>query len=228
MRAKIKDKKEVAKGTMLFEYDLLGEEVSFKSGQYFFVTLKEDLEHHFTIANSPNEKGILSNATRMRDSKFKNTLRDLPLGTEVEVGRIGGEFVLPEDESKPLVFIALGIGITPYVSMTRFIKEENLGYKMTLIYSDSNPESMAFLSELEHYSTENPNFKTILTVTKDDTWTGERRHVDENFLKDYFDSPGGNSYFISGPPKAVEGVEATLEKAGVKKENIKSENFSGY
>ncbi len=228
MKAKLKNKQEVAKGTMLFEYDLLGEEVKFKPGQYFFVTLKEGLEHHFTIVNSPNQNDILSHATRMRDTDFKNTLKNLEIGIEVEADRIGGEFVLPEDISKPLVFIALGIGITPFVSMTRFIKEENLDYKITLIYSDSDKESMAFLEELEHYSVGNPNFKIILTVTKDEGWTGEKRHVDGNFLEDYLDDPKKPIYFISGPPKAVEGVKKALEEAQIAKENIRTEDFSGY
>jgi ferredoxin-NADP reductase len=228
LKAKLKNKKEVAKGTMLFEYDLLGEEVNFRPGQYFFVTLKEGLEHHFTIVNSPNQKNILSHATRMRDTDFKNTLKDLDIETEVEVDRIGGQFVLPEDTSKSLVFIALGIGITPFVSMTRFIKDENLDFKMTLIYSDSDRESMAFLTELEHYSTDNPNFKIILTITKDENWTGEKRHVDGKFLEDYLDDPKEPIYYISGPPKAVEGVSNALVEAGISKENIKTENFSGY
>lgn len=228
MRAKIKDKKEVAKGTLEVTYDLLGKEVQFKAGQYFFVTLKEGLKHHFTIVNSPNEKGILSHTTRMRDSEFKNMLKDLPVGSEVEVDEIGGEFVLPKDRSQPLVFTALGIGITPFVSMIRFIKEENLDYEITLIYSDSDQESMAYLHEFETYARENPKFKIILTINKDDNWMGEKRHVDENFLNDYFMHPNENHHFISGPPKAVEAVEQSLEKAGIKKYNIKSESFSGY
>jgi len=162
MPAKIKGKPEVAKRTMLFEYDLLGDKIDFKPGQYFHVAIREGLKHHFTIVNSPHEKGILSHATRMRDSEFKNYLRDLPIGADVEVYKIKGEFVLPDDTAKPLVFIALGIGVTPYISMLRFIKEKKLNYKITLVYSDSDKESMAFLQELEVYAKDNPNFRLIL------------------------------------------------------------------
>jgi len=228
MPAKIKSKREVAKRTMFFEYDLLGEKVDFKSGQYFHVAIAQGLKHHFTIVNSPNEKGIMTHATRMRDSEFKNKLRDLPVGADVEVYKIKGEFVLPEDRLKPLVFIALGIGITPYISMLRFIREEKLNFKITLIYSDSDKESLAFLQELEKYKEDNPNFRLILTITGDESRTGEKRHVDENFIKDYFDNPADFLYYVSGPPKAVEAVAISLEKAGIDKSNIKAENFTGY
>jgi len=228
MPAKIKSKREVAKKTMLFEYDLLGEVIDFKPGQYFHVAIAQGVKHHFTIVNSPNEKGIMSHAIRMRDSEFKNILRDLPIGADVEVYKIKGEFVLPEDTSKSLVFIALGIGITPYISMLRYIKEERLKFKITLIYSDSDKQSLAFLEELEQYSKDNSNFRLILTLTGDKSWTGEKRHVNEGFIKDYFDNPADFLYYVSGPPKAVEAVAASIEKSGVDKSNIKTEIFTGY
>src|SRR3989338_2013787 len=63
---------------------------------------------YFKILNSQNEKGILSFTTRLRDSAFKKSIVGFHVGTEVEVGSIGGNFVLPEDNSKPLVFTAEG------------------------------------------------------------------------------------------------------------------------
>ena len=81
MRARIKEKQEVAKGTLFVTFDLLGEEVDFKPGQYFFVTLpdvghqdEKGLRRHITVVTSPNEKGVLGFATRMRDSAFKRSL----------------------------------------------------------------------------------------------------------------------------------------------------------
>jgi NAD(P)H-flavin reductase len=82
MQARIKDKQEVAKGTLFVTFDLLGEEVDFKPGQYFFVTLP-DVGHqddkgprrHISVVTSPNEKGVLGLATRIRDSAFKRTLQ---------------------------------------------------------------------------------------------------------------------------------------------------------
>ena len=73
-----------------------------------------------------SEKGLIRMATRWRESSgFKTTLRNAPLGTKVEIGPILGNFVLPDDASRPLVFIAGGIGITPFMSMLRYVEEEH-------------------------------------------------------------------------------------------------------
>jgi ferredoxin-NADP reductase len=102
MRARIKEKQEVAKGTLLVTFDLLGEEVDFKPGQYFFVTLPDvghqddkGLRRHITVVTSPNEKGVLGFATRMRDSAFKQSLGELPVGTEVQVEPPRGVLLTP-------------------------------------------------------------------------------------------------------------------------------------
>jgi len=227
MKGTLVHKEDVAKGTSFFKFSL-DEDIDFKSGQIFHILLKEGVKHHLTIVNSPNEKRMVSLATRMRDSEFKNTLKALPIGAVVEIYKIKGEFVLPEDTSKPLVFIALGIGITPYISMLRWIREEHVPFQITLIYSDSDRESMAFLEELTAYAKDNPSFTLILTVTKDPNWTGEKRHVDENFVKEYFPDSNANIYYISGPPAAVEAVAASLTHLDIPAEQIKSENFTGY
>ena len=84
------------------------------------------LRRHITVVTSPNEKGVLGLATRMRDSAFKRSLRDLPVGAEVEVEQPKGDFGLPDDTSRPLVFIAGGIGITVFRSMLLYIREDRL------------------------------------------------------------------------------------------------------
>src|ERR671922_683139 len=185
MRARIKDKREVARGTLLVTFDLLGEEVEFAPGQYFFVTLPDlgyqddkGLRRHITVVTSPNETGVLGFATRMRDSAFKRSLGELPVGAEVEVEPPKGSFALPEDPSRPLVFVAGGIGITVFRSMLRYIREERLPYLVTLIYSNRDRESTAFLDELRELDQELPDLRLILTMTKDPDWDGEPRRID--------------------------------------------------
>ena len=73
MRAQIKEKRDVAKGTLLVTFDLLGAEVEITPGQYFFVTLPDvghhddkGLRRHFTVVTSPSESGVLGFATRKK------------------------------------------------------------------------------------------------------------------------------------------------------------------
>ena len=235
MRARIKEKQEVAKGTLLVTFDLLGEEVDFRPGQYFHVTLPDigdnddkGLRRHITVVTSPNEKGMLGFATRMRDSAFKRTLRDLPVGSEVEVEPPKGRFGLPEDPARPLVFVAGGIGITVFRSMLRYISEERLPYRVTLIYSNRDRESAAFLDELRELEQALPDFRLILTMTQDPAWEGERRKVDGEFVKDYLDGDLNRyTFLVAGPPAMAESVGDKLKEL-VPEEQVSVGKYSGY
>jgi ferredoxin-NADP reductase len=236
MRAQLKEKQEIAKGTLLATFDLLGEDVEFKPGQYFFITLPDvghqderGLRRHITVVTSPNETGVLGFATRMRDSAFKRSLRELPAGTEVEVEPPKGNFVLPEETSRPLVFVAGGIGITVFRSMLRYIREERLAHRVTLIYSNRDRESTPFLDELRELEEENPNFQLILTMTQDPGWDGESRKIDAQFFRDHL-GPDLNEYtfLVAGPPGMVKGMQEALAEAGVNEDNVIAERYSGY
>lgn len=236
MRARIEKKQEVAKGTLLVTVDLLGEEVDFRPGQYFHITLpnvgeddEKGLRRHITVVTSPNEKGVLGFATRMRDSAFKRTLRELPLGSEVDVEPPKGSFGLPDDPSGPLVFVAGGIGITVFRSMLRYIHEERLPYRVTLIYSNRDRESTAFLDELRELEQALPDFRLVLTMTQDPGWEGETRKVDAQFVRDYLgDNLDRYTFLVAGPPAMAEGVQGALREAGVRDEHVVTERYSGY
>lgn len=236
MRARIKEKREVAKGTLLVTFDLLGEEIDFTAGQYFFVTLpdvryqdEKGLRRHITVVTSPNEKGVLGFATRMRDTAFKRSLAELPVGAEVEVEPPKGSFALPEDASRPLVFVAGGIGITVFRSMLRYIREEGLPHRVTLLFSNRDRESAAFLDELQELENENPDLRLVLTMTQDPGWEGESRKIDAQFFRDYLgDDLNGHTFLVAGPPAMVEGMQQALAEAGVDEENVVAERYSGY
>lgn len=213
----------------------LKEPVNFKSGQYIFVNLPKLLyqdergaKRQFSINNDPSITDQITITTRLSESGFKKTLNELPLDSEVELGPIAGAFVLPDNTLKPIVLIAGGIGITPYLSMLRHIKKNNLGYKITLVYSNRNRESAAFLEELRSYESGIPGFKLIATMTDDPGWGGEKRMVDSQFIKDYFPNVNAQNYMVVGPPKMVEAVKKSFLDAGVIEDNIKIENFTGY
>src|SRR5919106_251346 len=236
MKARIKEKQEVAKGTLMVTFDLLGAEVDFKPGQFFYVTLPDvghqddkGLRRHITVVTSPNEKGVLGLATRMRDSAFKRSLRDLPLGAEVDVEQPGGDFGLPDDTSRPVVFIAGGIGITVFRSMLLYVKEERLSHRVVLVYSNRDRESTAFLDELQELEQDLPDFRLILTMTDDPDWNGETRRIDATFCKEYVEGDLNQyTFMVAGPPAMVEAVQEELTAAGVAETNVIASRFSGY
>src|ERR671927_103063 len=147
MQSTIKEKREVAKGTLLVLFDLLGREVDFRPGQYFGVPLldppyddEKGPRRHITVVTSPTERGVLGLCTRLRDTAFKKTLAELKVGDAVEVEQPKGDWALPEDTSPSYVFVAGGIGITPYRSMLRYIADTGAPYRIALVYSNRDRE----------------------------------------------------------------------------------------
>lgn len=236
MDAKIKEKREVAKGTLMVTFDLLGKEVDFRPGQYFWVTLldppyddEKGPRRHISVVTSPNERGVLGLCTRLRDTAFKRSLAELPVGADVDVEEPKGNFLLPEDTDTPYVFIAGGIGITVFRCMLRYIAEEGLPHRVTLVYSNRDRESTAFLDELTQLERDNPNFRLVLTMTADPGWDGENRRIGVDLLRDQLgEDLNAFRYLVAGPPAMAEAVVETLQQAGIPEERIQSDRFSGY
>jgi len=235
MKARIKSKEEIAKGTLLVQFDLQGQKIKFKPGQFFVINLinppyndEKGIKRVFSIVNSPKQKGILTLATRLSDSAFKKSLNELPVGAEVEIESIAGNFTLPKNKSRPLVFISGGIGITPFISMLRYVKEQKLDYRITLMYSNRNKESTAFFDELQETGKKARNAKVVFTMTGDPAWKGENRMINAQFIKDYITEPNKSTYMIAGPPQMVTAIVGELKAAGVDDKNIITENFAGY
>jgi ferredoxin-NADP reductase len=217
-------------------FDLAGRQVDFKPGQYFWVTLLDPAyedekgpRRHFSVVSSPNEHGVLGFCTRLRDSAFKRSLVELPIGAEAEVEEPKGSFLLPEDTDQRYVFIAGGIGITVFRCMLRYIAEEQLPHHVTLVYSNRDRESAAFLDELLELERDNANFELVLTMTDDPSWNGESRQVDGELLRAHLgDALESSTYLVAGPPAMVDGVLSKLHAAGVLERQIRPDRFSGY
>lgn len=234
MIGKIVDKEEVAKDTLAVTFEP-EQPLNFQAGQHVFISLidppysdSKGPTRHFSIVNSPNQNKIIKITTRLRDSAFKKSLRELPLGTKIEIGEIAGKFILPESQERPFVFIAGGIGITPFMSMLTKASEDHPDFKITLLYSNRDQTSTAYFPDLQKLAADHPNIQIIFTMTEDPNWKGENRRIEANFIKEVIEEPLNKLYFIAGPPEMVEAIYQELKKLGIEDSNIKTDNFSGY
>ena len=127
------------------------------------------------------------------------------------------------------MFIAGGIGITVFRCMLRYIADEQLQYRVTLVYSNRDRESAAFLDELIELEQVNANLQLVLTMTNDPAWDGESRRIDAELLRDHLgEELQSLTYLIAGPPAMVDGVVGTLHAVGVPEEQLRPSRFSGY
>lgn len=236
---------EVAAGTLSFFFEKPDGFIH-KPGQNADFTLLNPPEtdpegntRTFSFVSAPYEPEI-EIATRMRDTAFKRTLGVMPLGTTVAMEGPMGSMTLQNDASRPAVFLAGGIGITPFVSMSRRAAHEKLPHRIYLFYSNRRPADAPFLRELTDLQNENHNYHLIPTMTQADeeVWSGETGYINEAMLRKYLANEAGGSgtagvlaapiYYLAGPPAMTTAMRGMLNAAGVDDDYIKSEEFSGY
>jgi len=234
VRATVAETREVAKGTLLVTFAVEGYP-DYRPGAYFWVELpdrgesdEKGLRRHISLVTSPTEPGIVGLATRLRDTAFKRTLAALAVGDAVEVEEPKGSFLLPEETDVDYAFVAGGIGITVFRSMLRYIRDSGSGHRVTLVYSNRDRESAAFLDELEQLERDLPGFKAVLTMTEEEGWEGESRRIDAELLRDHLGALEGYRFLVAGPPPMTNAVVAALHGAGVPEEQVQADKFSGY
>jgi ferredoxin-NADP reductase len=169
---KLISRNEVTEGTMAFALDR-PTAFDFRAGQYMVVVLPNpphtDAEGNrrvFSIASPPQDTTRLLMATRMTGTALKRSLAEVPLGTPVDLSGPAGDFVLHEDASHPAVFIAGGIGITPFRSMLHDAVSRHLPHRITLIYSNRTPEGAAFPEGFARLAQTHANLTYIPTMTQ--------------------------------------------------------------
>ncbi len=233
MKLELTQKIKESKGTETFVFKP-EKEVEYLPGQFFYITLprlnypdSRGATRHFTISSSPTENGVLKVTTRIRDeSGYKQTLNKLPIGEIVEGEGPNGTFVLEEDVSTPNVFLAGGIGITPFRSMIKYISDKKLDIPVYLIYSNSNEEDVTFKKELDKISNESGNVKIKHIITSKEGRLDEIKL--KEILKEWGLEIGKTNFWIVGPPPMVDAVEAILEGINVSSSSIRTEKFTGY
>jgi ferredoxin-NADP reductase len=102
----------------------------------------------------------------MRNTAFKRSLKKVPLTVEVKIGPAAGTFTLHKNLARPAIFLAGGIGITPFLSIVQQAGRDRLSQKLYLFYSNRRPDDAAFLDTLRALETTNPNFRLICTMTE--------------------------------------------------------------
>ena len=235
--SKLLNRVEVAQDTMAFHFEKpMG--FDFKPGQSADLTLvnppetdTEGKTRTFSIASAAFENQLMF-ATRMRDTAFKRSLRNIALGTAVKMEAAMGSFTLHKNAAKPAVLLAGGIGITPFFSIVRQANHDRAPHKLFLFCSNRRPEDTPFLDTLQELEKSNPNFKLIYTMTdmakSMKEWKGETGLVDKGMLSRHLITLQGPIYYIAGPPAMVAGMRKVLVDANVDEDDIRTEDFAGY
>ena len=228
---------EIAERTIAFRFEKPAN-WTFKAGQCLDMTLLDPSEtdaegntRTFSIASAPHEEN-LTVATRMRDTAFKRVLNTMRPGSAVKIEGPSGSLTLHNNVKRTAVFLAGGIGITPFRSIAFHAAKERLLHRIFLFYSNRRPEDAPFLDELQSLEKENPNYRLIASMTEmaksHRSWHGEAGPIDKEMLGRYLKGAVSPIYYIAGPPEMVKGMHATINEAGVDDDDIRAEEFAGY
>ncbi len=210
----------------------------FVPGQYMEWTLthpgadSRGVRRYFTIASSPTENNIrLGIKFYPNGSSYKKSLQNLDIRTPIIGNQLAGDFTLPEDERKKLVFIAGGIGITPFRSMIKYLVDMKQIRDIVLFFANKRADEIVYKDVfVDAYQT--LGIKTVYTLTDQASipqgWTGKTGRIDSTMIiadvPDYIE----RTFYLSGPHAMVTGFEHTLLQMGVKGTQIKKDFFPGF
>ncbi len=223
-------------GEFIFTSD---RKINYKPGQYLEFTLEHDKvdsrgnRRYFTIASSPTEDEIILGIKfdKTKSSSFKRALAELEEGKTVLAGQLAGDFVLPNDKKEKLCFIAGGIGITPFRSMTNYLLDKNEERDVVLLYSCKRFDELAY-TNIFHRASTHLKFKVASTLTDIDhipeDWMGYKGFIDAGMILMEVPDFSERTFYISGPNALVSVMKNLLLEIGVSKTKIKTDYFPGF
>jgi ferredoxin-NADP reductase len=209
---------------------------TFRAGQNVELSLASSppgkpVSRTLSLASAPCDDELLV-AARIGPSPFKAALASLRPGVAARIEGPHGSLVLHRSPGRDAVFIAGGIGITPFRSMLRQAAHERDPRRFTLVYSNPRPESAAFLGELQDLARTYTQFRLVPTMTRlapgERSWAGERRAIGAALVRDASASLAAPIFYLAGPPAMVAAIRAALEAAGIDDDDVRGEEFFGY
>jgi ferredoxin-NADP reductase len=202
-----------------------------KPGQFLTFQLTIDgrrVRRSYTVSSSPvHENYVEITPKRIENgcvSAFLNE-RAEP-GLTVEASGPYGRFYFEEKLHKSIVLIAAGSGITPMISMMRYIDDLELATPVTLLYCVRTAADIIFENELARLSRSLPNFEYEVCLSKPDpTWKGRTGRLTEEFVSEKVPDLDSSTFFLCGPMGFMENARQILSTLGAKQERILQESF---
>jgi len=204
-----------------------GKPIDYKPGQFMILQLlrngKLSTTHPFTISSSPTWETLSVTPKELGD--FTATIKDTKVGDQAFIDAPYGVFSFLNYDSPDLVFIAGGIGITPIMSMLRYISDKKLKKKITLFWGNKNEKTLCFQDELEQLQKNIDGLKTVLVMSSQKDWAGEQGRINGQLIQKYLSDLSNKEFFICGPPPLTKAIISDLKSLNVPGHKIHYELF---
>lgn len=210
----------------------LATEISFRPGQWVDLYIdppapgRQGILGGFSITSSPLRKDSIELAIKkIPEGRASVHMHERArVGDELTIDGGHGDFYYEPGMGNALVLVAGGIGITPLMSIIRFVDEKGLGASIALCYSARTPSELVFLEELKTMASRNDNIRCHFTVTRpgNESWTGSAGRIGRDMLADQTKTRSA-LYYVCGPSGFAQDMGAALEALGVEPNRVKSE-----
>ncbi|MHB8750029.1 MAG: FAD-dependent oxidoreductase [Aggregatilineales bacterium] len=236
---KLKEKIQTAPDTYDFIF-VPNRKLAFAPGQYMEWTLGHEMpdsrgnRRYFTLASSPTENTMrlgIKFYDRKKSSTFKKALLSMNGTQEIVASQLAGDFVLPDDPKQKCVFIAGGIGITPFRSMIQYLLDMRQKRPITLFYANRSAADIVYKDVFDR-AQQQLGIKTIYTLTDTKphppTWKGRVGYINAQMIKQEVPDYQKCVFYLSGPNAMIENFDTILSNMGVRRSHIKRDFFPGF
>jgi ferredoxin-NADP reductase len=200
--------------------------LTWKAGQFLHYVLNHPAtddrgsDRWFTIASAPYERHVMvtTRFASKEGSTFKKNLKPLKRGDEIEISDLDGDFIV-SNAKKHYVFIAGGIGITPFRAILKDAAHNGTLLHVTMLYANRD-KNIVYKKELEALAARNPKLKIYYLFSP--------QRINKTIIKELVPDLKQPLFYVSGPEPMVESVGKMLQEMGVPNKQIKQDWFPGY
>lgn len=202
---------------------------SYIAGQFIELTiptLKSDNKRWFTLSSSPYENylSITTKVVRPKTSSYKKSLRSLSDNSVINISEPMGDFVLPVNPDKQLLFVSIGMGVTPFISIINQLKAKNKQHKISLMQAAQSYEELlshnVFNSFCWRYTPylANPSSKIKHKLSK----------ISPTDIAREYENLNNPLVYLSGPESVLKNIKNQLLKQNISGNHIITDYFPGY
>lgn len=202
------------------------EGLSFKPGQYtnlYNPNYLPEEAHPFAIASSPDNEEYLEFLIRAYGD-WTQTLQKAHVGDPIKVDQPIGDFFWDKNDMNS-VFLVGGVAISGFMSMMRYMRDENLEPKITLLYGNRTEDTIMHRKEVEGLISEFAEGSKVVHILShikpEDTWEGYRGFMTKEIIEKEISLDSKSTFYIVGPPIFIELMEKILFELQVDKTKIK-------
>lgn len=213
----------------------------YQPGQF----LETEISHHapddrgtnrwFTLSSAPTEK-YLTITTRYieeQSSTYKKALFGLKAGDTIKAEGPMGQFLLPTNQAIKLIWIAGGVGITPFLSQLRhLVDSQDLDRNITLYYAVRDTQDVIYTELLSKAIQKLPNFRLFIVSpqhkSQDNQFSVISGRISSTMLKKHTPDILKSEIFISGPGPMVDSLKEQIISSGAQENKIHEDWFPGY